>query len=131
MPVHDIRLVRGRDRRGHAGHIGDRKEYPREDDVHDHACGEYDDLDPARLIHEAARALRTLDGIVIRILPEDLHEPAERYPIERVQRFAHLLAPCARRESEAELIDADARFLGGIEMPKLVHEHEYCKDGEK
>src|SRR5439155_9751329 len=76
---------------------------------------------------ERARIVR-----LVAVLTLELDEPADRQPVERVQRLARRAQDlCARREADPELEDADPGQTGHHEMTELVDQHEAAEDDEE
>ena len=109
-------------------HPGDHREDQQGDDqVHEHAGGEDDELHGQPCADERARVV----GLVA-VLALELHEPADRQPVERVERLA--LGPQDLRpwrEADPELQHPDSGEAGRYEMPELVDEDERAEDEEE
>ena len=87
---------------------------------------------PATRIHSFAGAAgpRTSAGRPrLPVLALELHEPADRQPVQRVERLAlraQDLGP--RREADPELQHADVREARRDEVAELVDDHEDAED---
>ena len=81
-----------------------------------------------RLFDENARG----SPRVVAVLALELHEAADRQPVERVEGLALRAQDLgARREADPELEDADAGEPRGDEVAELVDHHERAEDGEE
>ena len=73
---------------------------------------------------------RVVGGVAV--LAFELDEPADRQPVERVERLAlraQDLGP--RREADPELEDPHARQPRGHEVAELVDDHEDAQDEDE
>ena len=99
----------------------------REQDVHRDARDEDEHLGDPALGRERARVVGA-----VAVLALELHEAADRQPVERVDGLALVaqdLGP--RREADAELQHADVREPGGDEVAELVDDHEGAQDEDE
>src|SRR3990167_557263 len=100
---------------------------PRGECVHSDTGYENRGLHAAARIHEASCSVLCFSHV-----PEESHETAKRYPIERVFSIAYFPErERARRVPDAEFLHAYAEQFRGDEMPELMddnEEYEYPDD---
>ena len=120
--------VRDMDADGRVAGQGDPGEdREREEDVHDDAGDEDDELHRQARRRERPRVVRS-----VAVLTLELHEAADRQPVQRVDGVADIADDLrARRKADAELEDADPEETRDHEVAELMDDHEDPEDPEE
>src|SRR3989338_6712066 len=96
------------------------KEQPPRKEIHQHARKENHRLLAARCIGEAP-----LSPLPFSFVPEEPHEAAKGYPVERIFRIADFSEPqCGRWISYAEFKHLHPAYFCDNEMPQFVNDDE-------